>query len=609
MRNKPTLLGKVGAVSGATVNVQLSPSVASGIAIIGGKSYRIGQVGSFIRIPQGYHHLYGVISEAGASAIPETLVANARDFGERWITVQLVGEMMGSSFERGISQHPNINDEVHLVTESDLSIIYGTDEQGQVIVGRLANADSIPVRVDLDKLVTRHCAVLGSTGSGKSTAVASLLQSLAFGQGNGNAGFPSSRVLLLDLHGEYASALKSCAKVFRINAGDNETSLHIPYWALDPNDLLSFLMGRLDDKPLTAILDRILEYKKNQEANNTRLGLDVASMTPDTPVPFSLKKLWFDLLDTEIKTWKDSEQTESAIIDEGDASTLTPPQYELHGQGSTPPFINHIGVLSIRKPLDHLRSRLLDKRYEFLLCPGDWEPDIAGNVKRDLDDLLQEWLGHDKQVTILELSGVPSLVIDILIGAILRILYEALFWGRDRPEGGVDRPLLVVMEEAHRYLSRDSSGPARTMTQRIVKEGRKFGVGAMIVSQRPSEIDETILSQCGTFVAFRQSNSVDRGKVQSSLPDNLAGIVASLPVLRTGEVVITGEATRMPVRCRVSLPSEGSRPNSEDPKVSDAWKSDRANENYELLAACWRAQNPRWAQENSNAKLTPKEET
>ena len=595
MKTQPTLLGHVGAVSGAKISVRQSPAVSSGISIIGGKSYRVGQVGSFVRIPQGYHDLYGLVSEAGANATPEALVGSASGGSERWITVQLVGEIMGTSFERGISQYPNVNDEVHLVTESDLAAIYGAEEQGQVVVGRLASADGIPVKLDLDKLVTRHSAVLGSTGSGKSTTVASLLRSIASGAEGSKAGFPSSRILLLDIHGEYSHALSNVAKVFKINPEANQTQLHIPFWALDPNDLLGFLMGRLDDKPLTAILDKVYEFKNDQAAAHPRAGLNVNSMTSDTPVPFSLKKLWLELLEPEVKTWDDAVRSKPALLVPGDANTVTPPKYKPHGAGNTPPFINQVGVLGIRRPLDQLRSRLLDKKYDFLLHPGDWEPDLDGNVVKDLDALLEEWLGHDKPITILDLSGVPSLVLEQLIGAILRILYEALFWGRDRSEGGIARPLLVVMEEAHRYLSHDAKGPARSMVQRIVKEGRKFGVGAMIVSQRPSEVDETILSQCGTFVALRQTNSADRSKVQASLPDNLAGIVDSLPVLRTGEAVITGEAARLPVRCRVSLPPEGSRPNSEDPEVAKAWMAERRPEDYERLAASWRAQNPRWA--------------
>ncbi|ACF45367.1 protein of unknown function DUF87 [Prosthecochloris aestuarii DSM 271] len=595
MKIQPTLLGHVGAVSGAKISVRQSPAVASGISIIGGKSYKIGQVGSFVRIPQGYNDLYGLVSEAGANATPDALLGSASGGSERWITVQLVGEIMGTSFERGISQYPNVNDEVHLVTESDLEAIHGVEEQGQVVVGRLASADGIPVKLDLDKLVTRHSAVLGSTGSGKSTTVASLLRSIVSGADGSDAGFPSSRILLLDIHGEYSHALSDVAKVFRISPEANQTQLHIPFWALDPNELLCFLMGRLDDKPLTAILDKVYEYKHDQAVAHPRAGLNVTSMTSDTPVPFSLKKLWLELLEPEVKTWEDTARSQPALLEAGNADNVTPPQYKPHGAGATPPFINQIGVLGIRRPLDQLRSRLLDKKYDFLLHPGDWEPDLDGNVTKDLDALLEEWLGHDKPITILDLSGVPSLVLEQLIGAILRILYEALFWGRDRSEGGIARPLLVVMEEAHRYLSKDANGPSRSMVQRIVKEGRKFGVGAMIVSQRPTEVDETILSQCGTFVAMRQTNSADRSKVQASLPDNLAGIVDSLPVLRTGEAVITGEAARLPVRCRISLPPEGSRPNSEDPEVAKAWVADRRPESYERLAASWRAQNPRWA--------------
>ena len=208
----------------------------------------------------------------------------------------------------------------------------------------------------------------------------------------------------------------------------------------------------------------------------------------------------------------------------------------------------------------------------------------------------------------MDLSGIPSAVLAQLIAAILKIIYEGLFWGREKSEGGIHRPMLVVMEEAHRYLSKEGGGPARDVVQRIVKEGRKFGIGAMIVSQRPSEVDETILSQCGTFIALRLSNASDRSKVQGALPDNLSGIIESLPVLRTGEAVITGEAARLPLRCRVALPSEEHRPQSEDPAVAKRWKGQRISEDYTRLAASWRAQNPLWAATHlKREQLNPKE--
>lgn len=591
----PTLLGHVGAVAGATINVRQFEGTASGIAIIGGRSYRIGQVGSFVRIPQGYHDLYGIISDVGATATPETLVdSGAR--GDRWIKVQLVGEVLEATFERGISQYPAINDQVHLVVEEDLARIYGTADTGQVTIGRLSGAESIPVRVDLDKLVTRHSAVLGSTGAGKSTTVTSLLRSLSVGQGD-HSSFPSARVLLMDIHGEYGRALREAAKVFRVNPLESEERLYVPYWALDLDDLLTFLLGKTEEKALTAIQDRILKAKTSVLAQANYPGVDVNSVTAGSPLPFSLKSLWFQLIDPEIKTWIENTQQTSAQTVPGDPETLTAPTYPLPGQGGSSPFANKTNVLSIRRQLEQLRSRLLDRQYDFMLHPGPWEPNLSGVPQNDLPQLLESWLGHDRPITVLDLSGVPSSILMRLIGGILNIIYESLFWSREMPEGGRARPLLVVMEEAHRYLGRDDSNLARDAVQRIVKEGRKFGLGAMIVSQRPSEIDETILSQCGTFFSLRLSNSSDRNKVQAALPDSLSGIVDSLPVLRTGEAVITGEAAKLPVRCRITLPEEGKRPASEDPRVAHNWSKERGNENYVNVTAAWRSQNPRWTED------------
>jgi|TARA_R100000501_G_C2627036_1_gene120917 hypothetical protein len=586
----PTLLGHVGAVSGSAISIRQFEGLSSGIAIIGGRSYRVGQVGSFVRLPQGYHDLYGVISEVGANATPEALLDRS-DRGERWMTVQLVGEILGSSFERGISQYPAINDEVHLVTDEDLAAIYGEAGSGHVKVGRLAGAESIDVRLDLDKLVTRHSAVLGSTGSGKSTTVASLLSSVA-AAGEGTDAFPSSRILLLDIHGEYASALEDDATVFRINPREGQEALHIPYWAVGVSEVLNFLMGNVEGKALTSILDKVFEQKQEAAENTDFHGIDPHAMTVDTPLPYSLHQLWYDLNENEISTFTDMARSDPAIEEEGSAEDLRPSKYTAAAAGGGAPFLNNRNVLSIRRQLDQMRSRLLDRQFGFLLHPGAWEPNTDGEIEADIPQLLENWIGSDKPITILDLSGVPSTVLNPLIGAILNVVYEALVWGRETPEGGRMRPLMVVMEEAHRYLGRDHDNLASFMVQRIVKEGRKFGVGAMIVSQRPSEIDETILSQCGTFISLRLSNSADRGKVQAALSDSLSGLMESLPILRTGEAIITGEAALLPVRCRITLPPENRRPSSADPIVSKAWSRDKAKGNYQRPVAAWRAQNP-----------------
>ena len=585
----PTYLGHVSAVSGSTITVKLAESLSSGLAMIDGHTYRVGQVGSFVRIPLGYQDLYGVVAEIGAAAAPQSVAVidvDGQDTG-RWMRVELAGEATGDHFERGLSQHPNVDDAVHLVTQKDLLRIYGGAEEDQIEIGTLSSAENIVVRLSLDALVTRHSAIVGSTGSGKSTTVASLLRSVV--RTAENVAASGARILLLDVHGEYSAALGDLAKTFSASPSPGEEPLFVPYWALEAGELLDFVAGGLSDNHLIAFTDKIQELKENRLNAGALPGLDPQSLTVDSPVPFSLKKLWYDLINFETATFTGPQRDQPALEAAGDPTTLTPPHYTPHAMGAAGPFLNQ-AAKGIRRQLNLLRSRLLDRRYDFILHPGPWEPDLAGQTAQDLDTLLAGWLGHDRPITILDLSGVPSSVLVRLIGSILRIVYEALYWSREKTEGGVLRPLLVVMEEAHRYVSPDSGNVAADVVKRIAKEGRKYGVGAMLVSQRPSEIDETILSQCGTLIALRLSNPADRGRVKGALPDNLSGLMDLLPVLRTGETIISGEAARLPVRCRVSLPPADRLPRSSDPEVSAAWRTRRVAEGYDRMVASWRAQ-------------------
>ncbi|MGT2501203.1 ATP-binding protein [Bradyrhizobium guangxiense] len=585
-----TYLGKVAAVSGANLSIHLASSVSSGLSIIKGQTYRVGQVGSFVRIPQGYQDLFGVVSEVGAKAIPENLGRGDVDTGH-WMNVQLVGEAVGGIFERGISQYPNIGDTVHLATEDHLRRVYNTKGQGHVTIGTLSSAESISAKIALNELVTRHSAVLGSTGSGKSTTVASLLRSITASQAS-EPEYPSARVLMLDIHGEYSAALADVAQVFSVDPQPGEERLFIPYWALNAGDLLSFLAGGVDGNRETAFTDKIFAMKVASQQKQRFPGVDEGSITVDTPLPFSLNKLWYDLIDFEIATFDGPQRDKSTKQADGDPATLTPPKYKPHAMGAAGPFLNQQAA-GIQRPLNLMRSRLLDRRYDFLLHPGPWKPEIDGATKKDLDSLLQGWLGGNKPITILDLSGVPSGVLEQLIGAILMIVYDSLFWSREKTEGGIERPLLIVMEEAHRYLAAGKSTLASQTVQKIAKEGRKYGVGAMVISQRPSEVDETILSQCGTFFALRLANPADRARVQGTLPDGLVSLLDVLPVLRTGEAIVTGEAAKLPMRCRITLPEKKHQPRSSDPKVTERWSIPRRAEGYDRVVASWRAQSPR----------------
>ena len=584
----PTYLGRIASVSGDAFTVKLAQSVASGLSIINGQTYRVGQVGSFVRVPQGYQDLLGIVAEVGAGAVPEN-VDTVGDTG-RWMAIQLVGEMVGSMFERGISQYPNIGDFVHLAIEEHLRRVYDVSGQGHVTIGTLSSAESISAKIALNELVTRHSAVLGSTGSGKSTTIASLLRSITT-TANGDKPYPSARVLMLDVHGEYSIPLADVAQAFGVEPQYDEERLFIPYWALDTSDLLEFLTGGLQDNRETAFTDKIFELKLKSHQEQKFPGVDSASITTDTPLPFSLKRLWYDLIDFETTTFRGRNRDQPTLQDRGDPESMVAPRYEPHAMGGGEPFLNN-QAFGIRRPLSLLRSRLLDRRYDFLLHPGPWEPDLDGIPQEDLDGLLHRWLGGPKPITILDLSGVPSAVLERLVGSILKIVYEALFWSREKSEGGIQRPLLVVMEEAHRYLGEKSQQLASDVVQRIAKEGRKYGVGAMVVSQRPSEVNETVLSQCGTFFALRLSNPSDRSRVQGTLPDGLAGLLDVLPILRTGEAIVTGEAAKLPMRCRVTLSEERYRPRSGDPEVSDRWRLKRRVEGYDRVVASWRAQRP-----------------
>ncbi len=581
--NNPAVIGVVRSISGTNVSVQLYKSLNSTISYINGNGYKIGQVGGFVKIPQGYVNLYGTIIQIGADAIPESL-RNDASAGIRWMTVQLVGEgAVGQPFERGISQYPMIDDEVHIVTEEDLVNIYGREKGREFVsVGTIAGAENIPALVDINKLITRHSAVVGSTGTGKSTTVAGLVNTLLDIEQ-----FPSSRIVLIDIHGEYGKTFKEKANIFRIIPdSEHEKKLVVPYWAMSFDEFVDFTFGETNDSDRAQIAEYVLRLKKLTIHQNPDKYdyLDADLITADTPVPFSLRRLVLYLYRLVFSTHSSPQSGQKYCeIDEGfDVAKTTEAFLEIEGvkqTGSIEPFkqptykpivdrqiyLAKIS-LSLKRQLLQLMARMADPRYDFILNPEEYGSDEKGAVVSDLDSLLKGWYG-EKQLSVFDVSGVPSSILIDIVGIMLRLMYDSLFWGRKMSQGARERPLLVVMEEAHNYLGTNNNNRAASVVRRIVKEGRKYGIGAMVVSQRPSEIDPTILSQCGTTISLRLTNSNDKGIVASTVSDNLAGLVNMLPILKTGESIIVGEAVRMPMRANIFFPAEALRPDSQDPKV------------------------------------------
>ena len=613
MAFKSTYLGTIQDVSGTSLSVALDNTAPSGLTYVDGEGYRIGQIGSFVKIPIGYIDLFGIVTQVGASAVPENQVL-AQPYGYRWIKVQLIGEgQRNGSFQRGISQYPTISDEVHLVSESDLKKIYGQPDRPYFVkVGHIAGAESIPALIDINKLVTRHSAIVGTTGSGKSTTVASILNAIS-----DPVKYPSARVIVFDLHGEYGHALKDRANIFKVNAdktaGSIEKDLFIPFWALSFEELCSVSLGGFNnEKDENYVLEQISLAKKESLKKYAKEGVSEDTLNVDSPIAFSLNKLWYELyLENFGKFYPDRpdrplafELDDAGLEMKGDFSAGIPPVFKpINTNKDNGERVQHpTSNLNIGQQLHSLGAKLRIPRFDFLFKPGDWTPAEDGKTEKDLDSLIQEWIGSDKPITIMDLSGVPNSILNTIIGVLLRIIYDGLFWARNLSQGGRNRPLLLLMEEAHNYLNNE--GSALPVVQKIVKEGRKYGIGAMIVSQRPSEVNSTILSQCGTFFALRLANAADRGHITSAVTDNLEGLTSMLPILRTGEAIILGEAVKLPMRTLIDAPPKDRRPDSQDPIIYDEKGDEDSmhpggwgikmedNPNYEEFLETWRAQSP-----------------
>jgi len=583
-----TSIGVIISISSSSVTIRLSQKVNSGLLVLEGRTHKVGQVGSFVRIPQGYNDLYGVVGSSNENSIIDYDENVSSD--NRTIIVELIGESSCGFFDRGISQYPSVGDDVHMVLDSDLKVVYGSKSENLVTVGKLASSESIDVNLDIDKLVTRHSAVVGSTGSGKSTSVSGLLRSICKLNDKDNN---SARILLVDMHGEYSSALKDISKVFSVEPSNDEHKLNIPFWALPTEKLIDFLCGSINETSKNSMIEFITECKKESLKSNKIEYINESKITSFTPLSYNLNKLWYKFIFDDTVTYSEKEFIKPAYKDniEGDPLTLAPPKFIPPGTASNPPFKKGNHVLT--KQLNLMKARLLDSQYSFFLTPDGYTPDENGKVANDLDQLLNEWLNHDKPISILDLSGMPSNQLDMLLGSIMSIVFEASLWGRNLSSGLKKNPVLFVLEEAHRYLSNHDDGLTKSLVQRVAKEGRKFGVGLMIISQRPSEVDDTILSQCGTLFALRLTNASDRSKVKAAMSDGLSSLIDSLPILRTGEAIIIGEAAKLPSRCKFKLPPDGYYPDSQDPDVSKLWSKPRDPvKNYSKLIEAWRLNKP-----------------
>lgn len=588
MQNDVTYLGKIIRVDSNTVEVEVSANIPSSSPIINGKIYKLGQIGTFVKVIAGNISTFGLVESVSNTPSNIDSTITLCDIGSRYLSVHLIGEKVGNrKFEKGIGLYPTINDEVHIVTEEDLLDIYGkaeSTEDGLLAIGKHASSDNLNVYLDIHKLVLRHSAILGSTGSGKSNSVVAILKQIC-GQ------LHNSRMLLIDPHGEYASAFPT-AKVFRI--GDERNPLYIPFWLMNFDELMFFLVGAKstdEQKPEYRRFREIITQAKKANCHLKAGDVNPNYITADSPIPFNIRKIWYDInreLNATYSIADMSKQTsdKECLIKEGSPDNLIPAEFQPYSMSNQAPYKSKKQEMySYEKKL---LARLKDSRYDFMFDPGDYKDETTS---KDLHNLLMDWIGGDERLTILDLSNVPFEVMDVTVGLITRFVYDSMFWGRNEPNTGRNRPLLIAYEEAHSYLGKNNNTVyAREAVERIFKEGRKFGLGAIVISQRPSELSETILAQVGTFIALRLTNSSDQSIVKSMAPDNMNSLINLLPSLRIGEAIIVGEAISIPSRVR--LPLQSPRPDSSDPELVASWikEYDSTHDDYKSVVTKIREQ-------------------
>jgi DNA helicase HerA-like ATPase len=556
---EPTCIGRVRHVLGSTVTVALDADLAGVAPIYRGRLQPIGQIGSLVRIPQGLVDLIATVSLVGIAELSGPLSpSEAVQNGERWLQIQLLGEIDHGTgrFQRGVGSFPGLDDPVHFATPSQLGSVFPPPDEDHVRFGCLAAAEEVPVSLNATQFVVRHAAVVGSTGSGKTTAVASILQSFVRG------GWKAANIVVVDPHGEYARAMGKDASV-RSVLGDGDNMLRVPYWALPALDIVRVFAGGLGGATFNNRFSELVADARREFAKNAIwLALDPTSITADTPIPFDIRPIWLQLDSENRETRSNAGDPQSACrTTPGDSAALRPAQFKTYGPGGQPPHKSPtFGTYGASPGL--LRLGLLDPQLRFFQEPIG---DPSGGDP--LVQVVQDWIGRAQPVSVLDFSGVPGRAADTAIGVVLNLLFEVALRG-DVGGPGIGRPspVLIVLEEAHRYLGEGAGPLTHTSANRIAREGRKYGVGLLLVTQRPTELPKTALAQCGTIIALRLSNSEDQGAIRTALPDAVAGLAAVLPSLRTHEAIISGEAVVLPARAVVDQPDPW--PEAEDPSLS-----------------------------------------
>ncbi|KFZ27481.1 MAG: AAA-like domain protein [Candidatus Izimaplasma bacterium HR2] len=516
-------------------------------------------LGSFIKIPfddNGINFGVGIIDDYRIKSINNDSEESEAERVIFTIKVKLFGSLLfdesNVTFNRGINGIPlPPQTGISILSNEELSMIYksGINVNDIFEFSTLPKNSNVPVQMNGNKFFNKHFAIVGATGSGKSHTVAKILQKAITMKNDGYEGLNNSHIVLFDIHGEYPSAFPNGNHI-------DISELVLPFWMLNSEELEELFIDTEanDHNQRNVFKEYVIESKKNLFTGSEE---ELDRIHYDSPLLFDIYAVYENI---------------KAKNEETIQGTRGPKAGPLNGKLSN--FVSR------------LENKLNDKRLEFIL--GEDTRSIT------FEEVIRRFVGYvtnqNSNITVFNLSGIPFEVLSISVSLISRILFEfGFYYSKVREEGSNEIPLLLVYEEAHKYVPRSNLErfrASRTSIERIAKEGRKYGVTLGIVSQRPSEISETIFSQCNNFVSMRLTNPDDQNYVKKLLPDTLGSITNLLPVLKSGEALLIGEAINLPTLVLIDRCSP--QPKSNDIMFLEEWKKEWETLDFDRLLEPWK---------------------
>ena len=478
-----------------------------------------------------------------------------------------------------------------------MSKIFSKDSNYSFKFGELIQNRDINLHINGNKFFSKHIAVVGSTGSGKSCTVAKILQDVVGINKKTNLNNGSQKnahVIIFDIHSEYKSAFEIDSKEnFNLNALDVD-KLKLPYWLMNSEELESLFIESNEQNSH----NQVSQFKKAVTLNKEKHNPTLKKVNYDTPVYFSIEEVYnyISNMNNEVINKIDGEDQKPKLLDDTlitDINTYFDKKLDFVTTSTAKATKASNGAFNgeFNRFLSRLETKINDKRLDFLLQPN--KADGTLYKTDDFEEILKQFLGYlDKSnITIIDLSGVPFEILSITVSLISRLVFDFAFHYSKLKHSTKELnniPFLIVCEEAHNYIPKSGGAEykaSKKSIERIAKEGRKYGLSLMVVSQRPSEVSDTIFSQCNNFVALRLTNISDQNYIKGLLPNNANSITDILPTLSAGECLIVGDATPMPAIVQMEMPDP--EPKSESIKFHNQWENKWQEVTFSEVIARW----------------------